>query len=53
MFDAVLEAIELKGCEVWGPLANQDLINWDKWDQIETPHAEFCKSILSPKENTK
>ena len=45
ILDSVIEPISLCGCEVWGPLANQEPEKWDK-HQIETLHAEFCKSIL-------
>ena len=51
IFDAVIEPIALYGCEVWGPLTNQDFIKWDK-HQIETLHAEFCKSILKVQRKT-
>ena len=41
----------LYGCEVWGPLTNQDFTKWDK-HQIETLHAEFCKNILRVQRKT-
>ena len=51
MLDSVIEPISLYGCEIWGPLANQDLEKWDK-HQIETLHTEFCKSILRVQRKT-
>lgn len=51
ILDSVIEPISLYGCEVWGPLANQDFTKWEK-HQIETLHAEFCKSILRVQRKT-
>ena len=45
LIECVIEPISLYGSEVWGPLAKQDFIKWDKHPS-ETLHAEFCKSIL-------
>jgi hypothetical protein len=45
IYESVIEPIALYGCEVWGPLTNQDFTKWDK-HQIETLHEEFCKNIL-------
>ena len=45
ILESVIEPISLYGCEVWGPLTNQEFTKWGK-HQIETLHAEFCK-ILS------
>ena len=49
--ESFLEPIVLYGCEVCGPLTNQDLTKWDK-HQIETLHAEFCKNILRVQRRT-
>ena len=51
ILDSVIEPISLYGCEIWGPLANQDLEKWDK-HQTETLHTEFCKSILRTQRKT-
>ena len=45
ILESVIEPIALYGCEVWGPLTNQEFTKWDK-HQIETLHAEFCTNIL-------
>ena len=47
----VIEPISLYGCEIWGPLANQEFEKWDK-HQTETLHAELCKSILRTQRKT-
>ena len=41
----VIETIALYGSEVWGPLAKQDFIKWDK-HPIETLHAELIIIII-------
>ena len=51
ILESVIEPIALYGCEVWGPLTNQDFTKWDK-HQIETLHAEFCKNILRVQRKT-
>ena len=51
ILDAVIEPISLYGCEIWGPLANQEPGKWDK-HQAETLHAELCKSILRTQRKT-
>ena len=45
LIENVIEPIALYGSEVWGPLAKQDLIKWER-HPIETLHAEFCKILL-------
>ena len=47
----VIEPIALYGSEVWGPLAKQDFIKWDKHPN-ETLHAEFCKILLHVQRKT-
>ena len=44
ILESVIEPIALYGCEVWGPLTNQEFTKWDK-HQIETLHAELCLNI--------
>ena len=39
---SVIEPIALYGCEIWGPLTNQEFTKWYK-HPIETLHGEFCK----------
>ena len=51
ILDSVIEPISLYGCEIWGPLANQEFEKWDK-HQTETLHAELCKSILRTQRKT-
>jgi hypothetical protein len=51
IIESVIEHIDLYGCEVWGPLTNQEFTQWDK-HQINTLHAGFCKNILSVKRKT-
>ena len=51
ILDAVIEPISLYGCEIWGPLANQEPEKWDK-HQAETLHTELCKSILRTQRKT-
>ena len=46
ILESVIELIALYGCEVWGPLTNQDFTKWGK-HQIETLHAEFCKKMYN------
>jgi hypothetical protein len=45
ILESVIDPIALYGCEVWGPLTNQEFPKWGK-HQIETQHAEFCKNTL-------
>ena len=35
ILESVIEPISLYGCDVWGPLTNQEFTKWDK-HQIET-----------------
>ena len=51
ILDSVIEPIALYGCEIWGPLANQEFEKWDK-HQTETLHSELCKSILRTQRKT-
>ena len=51
ILDSVIEPISLYGCEIWGPLTNQDPEKWDK-HQTETLHTELCKSILRTQRKT-
>ena len=51
ILESVIEPIDLYGCEVRGPLTNQDFTKWDK-HQIETLHVEFCKNILRVQRRT-
>jgi hypothetical protein len=46
VLESVIEPFALYGCEVWGPLTIQEFTKWDK-HQIETRHADFCKTISS------
>uniref|UniRef100_A0A8K9V0N5 Reverse transcriptase domain-containing protein n=1 Tax=Oncorhynchus mykiss TaxID=8022 RepID=A0A8K9V0N5_ONCMY len=45
ILESVIEPIALYGCEVWGPLTNQDFTKWDK-HQIETLHEELGRYPL-------
>ena len=38
-----LKIFAFYGCEVWGPLTNQEFTKWEK-HQSETPHADFSKT---------
>jgi hypothetical protein len=40
ILESDIEPIALYGCEVWGPLTNQEFTKWKK-NQIEILHAEF------------
>ena len=51
ILDSVIEPISLYGCEIWGPLTNQEPEKWDK-HQTETLHTELCKSILRTQRKT-
>ena len=51
LIECVIEPIALYGSEVWGPLVNNDISQWDK-HPIETLHAEFCKIILHVQRKT-
>ena len=51
IIESVIEPIALYGCEVWGPLTNQDFTKLDQ-HKIETLHAEFCKNILRVQRRT-
>ena len=51
ILESVIEPIALYGCEVWGPLTNQEFTIWDK-HQIETLHAEFYKNFICVQRKT-
>ncbi len=48
---SVIEPIALYGCEVWGPLTNQDFTKWDK-HPIETLQTELRKVLLRVQHKT-
>jgi hypothetical protein len=41
ILESVIEPIALYGCEVWGPLTNQEFTKWDK-HQIDTKEYPPC-----------
>jgi hypothetical protein len=45
ILESVIEPIALYGCEVCGPLTNQDFTKWDK-------HTDFCRNILHVQRKT-
>ncbi len=48
---SVIEPIALYGCEVRGPLTNQEFTKWDK-HPIETLQTELCKVLLRVQRKT-
>ena len=44
LFNSLISPILLYGSEVWGPYANLDFVEWDKW-KIEKVHIQIIKRI--------